>query len=110
MRVLYNMACILQSSLHHLFFFCNKESTGSLYILADGSPGDWLAGILYSAGQQANVAVQDQLSALSFTRFLSSVKYSDFDCFVYAPASSSSITGFIDVYFAVWLSFLGLGL
>ncbi|KAL0443489.1 UNVERIFIED_CONTAM: Cytochrome c-type biogenesis ccda-like chloroplastic protein 1 [Sesamum latifolium] len=43
------------------------ETTGSLYTLADGSTGDWLAGILYSATQQANVAVQDQLSALSFT-------------------------------------------
>ncbi|KAK4439893.1 Cytochrome c-type biogenesis ccda-like chloroplastic protein 1 [Sesamum alatum] len=43
------------------------ETTGSLYTLADGSSGDWLAGILYSATQQANVAVQDQLSALSFT-------------------------------------------
>ncbi|KAI3457510.1 hypothetical protein Pfo_014173 [Paulownia fortunei] len=43
------------------------ETTGSLYTLADGSTGDWLQGILYSAGQQANVAVQDQLSALSFS-------------------------------------------
>lgn len=44
-----------------------KETAGSLYTLADGSPGEWLSGLLYSAGQQANVAVQDQLSALSFT-------------------------------------------
>ncbi|PIM98174.1 hypothetical protein CDL12_29345 [Handroanthus impetiginosus] len=43
-----------------------EETRGSLYTLADGS-NDWLAGILYSAGQQANVAVQDQLSTLSFT-------------------------------------------
>lgn len=43
----------------------------SLYTLADGGTGDWLSGLLYSAGQQANVAVQDQLSALSFTRFVS---------------------------------------
>ncbi|KAL0353719.1 UNVERIFIED_CONTAM: Cytochrome c-type biogenesis ccda-like chloroplastic protein 1 [Sesamum angustifolium] len=47
--------------------YCQDETTGSLYMLADGSTGDWLAGILYSATQQANVAVQDQLSALSFT-------------------------------------------
>ncbi|KAL0399345.1 UNVERIFIED_CONTAM: Cytochrome c-type biogenesis ccda-like chloroplastic protein [Sesamum radiatum] len=47
--------------------FILSETTGSLYTLADGSTGDWLAGILYSATQQANVAVQDQLSALSFT-------------------------------------------
>ncbi|CAA6663584.1 unnamed protein product [Spirodela intermedia] len=32
-------------------------------ILADMSAGDWLGGFLYSAGQQANEAVQDQLSA-----------------------------------------------
>ncbi|MFX6572945.1 hypothetical protein ABTG52_08160, partial [Acinetobacter baumannii] len=43
------------------------ETRDSLYTLAEGSGGDWLSGILYSAGQQANVAVQDELSALSFT-------------------------------------------
>uniref|UniRef100_A0A0E0BF31 Cytochrome C biogenesis protein transmembrane domain-containing protein n=1 Tax=Oryza glumipatula TaxID=40148 RepID=A0A0E0BF31_9ORYZ len=35
--------------------------------LADLSVGDWFGNLLYSAGQQANEAVQDQLSALSFT-------------------------------------------
>lgn len=35
--------------------------------LADLNVGDWLGNFLYSAGQQANDAVQDQLSALSFT-------------------------------------------
>ncbi|XP_051152114.1 cytochrome c-type biogenesis ccda-like chloroplastic protein isoform X2 [Andrographis paniculata] len=44
-----------------------KDTSGALYTLADGNLGDWLSGILYLAGQQANVAVQDQLSALSFT-------------------------------------------
>ncbi|GFP78574.1 cytochrome c-type biogenesis ccda-like chloroplastic protein 2 [Phtheirospermum japonicum] len=44
-----------------------EKIPGSLYTIADGSNGDWLGGLLYSAGQQANVAVQDQLSALSFT-------------------------------------------
>ncbi|XP_022877584.1 cytochrome c-type biogenesis ccda-like chloroplastic protein [Olea europaea var. sylvestris] len=44
-----------------------KQIPDSVYLLADGSVGDWLSGILYSASQQANVAVQDQLSALSFT-------------------------------------------
>ncbi|KAL9269187.1 Cytochrome c-type biogenesis ccda-like chloroplastic protein 2-like protein [Drosera capensis] len=39
----------------------------ALYTLADSSPGDWFGGLLYFAGQQANEAVQDQLSALSFT-------------------------------------------
>ncbi|XP_057964793.1 cytochrome c-type biogenesis ccda-like chloroplastic protein isoform X3 [Malania oleifera] len=39
----------------------------SAYTLADGGLGDWFGGFLYSAGQQANEAVQDQLSALSFT-------------------------------------------
>uniref|UniRef100_A0A0A9DKS7 Cytochrome C biogenesis protein transmembrane domain-containing protein n=1 Tax=Arundo donax TaxID=35708 RepID=A0A0A9DKS7_ARUDO len=36
-------------------------------LLADLSVGDWFGGLLYSAGQQANEAVQDELSALSFT-------------------------------------------
>ncbi|KMS98351.1 hypothetical protein BVRB_4g093100 isoform A [Beta vulgaris subsp. vulgaris] len=39
----------------------------SLYVLADGSGGDWFGGLLFSAGQQANEAVLSQLSALSFT-------------------------------------------
>ncbi|KAM7492623.1 hypothetical protein LguiA_035544 [Lonicera macranthoides] len=43
------------------------EGHASLYTLAEGGLGDWFGGVLYSAGQQANVAVQDQLSALSFT-------------------------------------------
>ncbi|RVW93097.1 Cytochrome c-type biogenesis ccda-like chloroplastic protein 2 [Vitis vinifera] len=43
------------------------EGATSVYTLADGSIGDWFGGFLYSAGQQANAAVQDQLSALSFT-------------------------------------------
>ncbi|KAG4112197.1 hypothetical protein ERO13_D13G148400v2 [Gossypium hirsutum] len=43
------------------------EGAASLYTLADGSSGDWFGGLLYSAGQQANEAVQGQLSALSFT-------------------------------------------
>uniref|UniRef100_A0A453KAY9 Cytochrome C biogenesis protein transmembrane domain-containing protein n=1 Tax=Aegilops tauschii subsp. strangulata TaxID=200361 RepID=A0A453KAY9_AEGTS len=36
-------------------------------LLADLSIGDWFGGLLFSAGQQANEAVLDQLSALSFT-------------------------------------------
>ncbi|KAL7253952.1 hypothetical protein ACSBR1_008320 [Camellia fascicularis] len=43
------------------------EGAAFVYTLADGSVGDWFGGFLYSAGQQANEAVQDQLSALSFT-------------------------------------------
>ncbi|XP_077224150.1 cytochrome c biogenesis protein family isoform X2 [Tasmannia lanceolata] len=35
--------------------------------LADINIGDWFGGFLYTAGQQANEAVQDQLSALSIT-------------------------------------------
>lgn len=38
-----------------------------IQFLSDLNIGDWLGGFLYSAGQQANVAVQDQLSSLSFT-------------------------------------------
>ncbi|XP_020242231.1 cytochrome c-type biogenesis ccda-like chloroplastic protein 2 isoform X2 [Asparagus officinalis] len=51
----------------------NAMSMGNLLegvhapILADINFGEWLGGFLYSAGQQANEAVQDQLSALSFT-------------------------------------------
>ncbi|XP_057453750.1 cytochrome c-type biogenesis ccda-like chloroplastic protein 2 [Lotus japonicus] len=43
------------------------EVAASFYDLADGSINDWFGGILYSAGQQANEAVLDQLSSLSFT-------------------------------------------
>ncbi|GAV85358.1 DsbD domain-containing protein [Cephalotus follicularis] len=43
------------------------EGVASFYTLADGSLQDWFGGILYSAGQQANEAVQYQLSALSFS-------------------------------------------
>ncbi|KAL9444197.1 hypothetical protein AB3S75_017389 [Citrus x aurantiifolia] len=43
------------------------EGAASVYTMADGSLGDMFGGFLYSAGQLANEAVQDQLSALSFT-------------------------------------------
>ncbi|PUZ43648.1 hypothetical protein GQ55_8G024600 [Panicum hallii var. hallii] len=36
-------------------------------LLADLGIGDWFGGLLFSAGQQANEAVQDQLTALSFS-------------------------------------------
>lgn len=49
-----------------------QEVPASLFTLADGGLGDWFGGLLYSAGQQANEAVQDQLTALSFTRSSSS--------------------------------------
>ncbi|KAK9085128.1 hypothetical protein Sjap_025539 [Stephania japonica] len=42
-------------------------SAASFCSLADLSIGEWFGSFLYSAGQQANEAVQDQLSALSFT-------------------------------------------
>ncbi|CAI9088591.1 OLC1v1022966C2 [Oldenlandia corymbosa var. corymbosa] len=44
-----------------------SEELTSLYTLADGGIGDWFGSLLYSAGQQANEAVLNQLSALSFT-------------------------------------------
>ncbi|XP_019413478.1 PREDICTED: cytochrome c-type biogenesis ccda-like chloroplastic protein 2 isoform X1 [Lupinus angustifolius] len=44
-----------------------SEMAASVYALADGDISDWFGGLLYSAGQQANEAVQDQLSSLSFT-------------------------------------------
>ncbi|KAM4092662.1 hypothetical protein ACB094_06G057000 [Castanea mollissima] len=43
------------------------EGTTSVYNLVDGGLGDCFGGFLFSTGQQANEAVQDQLSALSFT-------------------------------------------
>ncbi|KAG9452751.1 hypothetical protein H6P81_005655 [Aristolochia fimbriata] len=39
----------------------------SVPALADINLGEWFGGFLFSAGQQANEAVQDQLSALSLT-------------------------------------------
>jgi len=46
----------------------SQEVASSIYALADGSLSDWFGGFLFSAGQQANEAVQGQLSSLSFTR------------------------------------------
>ncbi|KAL5548014.1 hypothetical protein UlMin_003245 [Ulmus minor] len=43
------------------------EVASSVYTLADGGLSDWFGGFLYSSGQQANEAVLDQLSALSFS-------------------------------------------
>lgn len=45
-----------------------QEVAASVYALADASLSDWFGGLLYSTGQQANEAVQNQLSSLSFTR------------------------------------------
>ncbi|OVA20202.1 Cytochrome c assembly protein [Macleaya cordata] len=44
-----------------------QEGAPFIPTLADIGLGDWFGGLLFSAGQQANEAVQDQLSALSFT-------------------------------------------
>ena len=46
-----------------------QDEAAAVFTLADGSIADWFSSFIYTAGQQANVAVQDQLSALSFTRF-----------------------------------------
>lgn len=51
------------------FVVSNQGMAASVFALADGTLGDWFGGILFSAGQQANEAVLDQLSSLSFTRF-----------------------------------------
>lgn len=51
-------------------FVLTQDGATSIYTVADGSLGEWLGGFLYSAGEQANDAVRDQLSALSFTRFI----------------------------------------
>lgn len=51
------------------YFLLSQEVVDSIYALADGSLGDWFGGFLFSAGQQANEAVQDQLSSLSFARY-----------------------------------------
>ncbi|KAL9667231.1 hypothetical protein QQ045_001582 [Rhodiola kirilowii] len=55
--------CRNQSSLYRS---CDRQE-GAVYTVADGGLGDIFGGILYSAGQQANETVVDQLSALSFT-------------------------------------------
>ncbi|XP_059284960.1 cytochrome c-type biogenesis ccda-like chloroplastic protein [Lycium ferocissimum] len=43
------------------------DISSAVYTLADGSIGDLFGGLLYSAGQQANEAVQGELTVLSFT-------------------------------------------
>ncbi|CAN4102842.1 unnamed protein product [Withania somnifera] len=43
------------------------DFSNAVHTLADGSIGDVFGGLMYSAGQQANEAVQGQLTALSFT-------------------------------------------
>ncbi|KAJ8567897.1 hypothetical protein K7X08_020619 [Anisodus acutangulus] len=43
------------------------DISSAVYTSADGSIGDLFGGLLYSAGQQANEAVQGQLTAISFT-------------------------------------------
>ncbi|XP_074302327.1 cytochrome c-type biogenesis ccda-like chloroplastic protein isoform X2 [Silene latifolia] len=43
------------------------DRAGSVYMMADAGLGDWFGGFVYSSGQQANEAVQSQLSALSLT-------------------------------------------
>ncbi|EPS68615.1 hypothetical protein M569_06152, partial [Genlisea aurea] len=43
------------------------EVNASFFLLADGGGiGEWFSSLLYNAGQQANVAVQNQLSDLTF--------------------------------------------
>ncbi|KAF3613971.1 Cytochrome c-type biogenesis ccda-like chloroplastic protein [Capsicum annuum] len=57
------------------------DLSSAVYTLADGSIGDLFGGLLYSAGQQANEAVQGQLTALSFTRsksYIAKVSYGAF--------------------------------
>nr|GEV19106.1 cytochrome c-type biogenesis ccda-like chloroplastic protein [Tanacetum cinerariifolium] len=44
-----------------------ERTASSMYALADGGLGDWFGSLMYTAGQQANEAVQIQLGALSFT-------------------------------------------
>lgn len=61
---------IQYSKLSNYNYFCSSQqiTASSVYTLADASLGDWFGGLMYSAGQQANEAVQIQLGALSFTR------------------------------------------
>ncbi|XP_010694424.1 cytochrome c-type biogenesis ccda-like chloroplastic protein isoform X2 [Beta vulgaris subsp. vulgaris] len=60
-----NLTAIDPANAIHMEDMMNRAA--SLYVLADGSGGDWFGGLLFSAGQQANEAVLSQLSALSFT-------------------------------------------
>ncbi|PUZ43649.1 hypothetical protein GQ55_8G024600 [Panicum hallii var. hallii] len=48
------------------WLICQAYGSSEL-LLADLGIGDWFGGLLFSAGQQANEAVQDQLTALSFS-------------------------------------------
>lgn len=50
--------------------FVSHQHGLSGLVLADLGVGDWFGSLLFSAGQQANEAVQDQLSALSFSRYV----------------------------------------
>lgn len=56
--------------------FAGQEAPNILYTLAEGGAGDWFGGLLFSAGQQANEAVQGQLAALSFSRYESPILFS----------------------------------
>lgn len=92
-----------------MYFYFDQGTCNSLYTLADGSSGDWLAGILFSSSQEANVAVQDQLSALSFTRSSSSQIYTMSFEFIAATLRSSHRV-ILYTCLAVWLLFLVLDL
>lgn len=76
------------------FFFHLRQEVAYIPFLADLNVGDWFGGFLYSAGQQANEAVQDQLSALSFSRFY--ILYSTPDLFF--CISSSEIENIISIF------------
>ncbi|KAB2615820.1 cytochrome c-type biogenesis ccda-like chloroplastic protein [Pyrus ussuriensis x Pyrus communis] len=47
-----------------------SEGAVSMYTLADGDRGEWFGGFPFSSGQDANEAVQGQLSSLSFSSVL----------------------------------------
>ncbi|KAG5597703.1 hypothetical protein H5410_038935 [Solanum commersonii] len=66
------------------------DYSSAVYTLADGSIGDLFGGLLYSAGQQANEAVQGQLTVLSFTRSKSYIMKVSSD---FPPCSLATIFG-----------------
>jgi hypothetical protein len=86
--------------------YLNQEMAASLFTLADGGLGDWFGGILFSAGQQANEAVLDQLSSLSFTRCIIN-SYEHYCIYIFMPNQGKLVFMVFFIFFlfnfTVWL-------
>ncbi|RDY10688.1 Cytochrome c-type biogenesis ccda-like chloroplastic protein 2, partial [Mucuna pruriens] len=67
MTVAHLVAPVAAKAVRTGIILLTQEVAASIYALADASLSDWFGGFLFSAGQQANEAVQGQLTSLSFT-------------------------------------------